>query len=120
MSSGRGACGSVGGDPVVGPFERMGARGLDGVDPRRTAERAKRRGLLQRLGAGTGEGAPAHLHDDVVERVTAAGQGGDDLVAERLATLDRQPVLVALAGERYGAAVEFAAQPQVRGIARGA
>lgn len=96
----------------------MGAGGLDSVNPRRPRQRTKLDCLPPCLGARAGESAAAHLDHDVVERaaaragrvglpVGAACQRRDDLVAERLAALYRQPVLIALAGERNRAAIKF-------------
>ena len=52
------------------------------------------------LHAGAGQRAAAHLHDEVVQRRRAAGE---HLVDQRLAAIDGQAVLVALAAERQRA-----------------
>ena len=83
-------------DRVERALQRPRALGLDGVDLRRGGDRAELRGLAQAADAGAREGAAADLDHEPVER----DAGGGELPAERLAALDREPVQVALAGER--------------------
>ena len=56
-----------GADPGVSAFERMGAGGLDGVQPGFARDRPELGGLAQALGARAGQGTTADLDDDVVE-----------------------------------------------------
>ena len=56
---------------------------------------------------------PADLHDEPVDRHARR----DDLPAERLPSLDREPVQVALAGERNSAVVDRLQEPPVRRVA---
>ena len=104
-------------DALVGPGERVGRGGLDGVDPRQPVEDAEARGFDERLDAGAGERAAADLDDEVVELAAGAQELGDHLPGERLAALDHQRVLVSLAGEGDRAAGDLLAVAQVAGVA---
>jgi hypothetical protein len=112
--AGAAACGQQGADSVVGPLERVRAGGLHGVQPRLAADRAQLGRLAQACRARAGQGAAAHLDDDVVHGGARELRG--QLVGDGLAALDRQAVLVALTGERHGPGRKLAPQPQVGGI----
>ena len=99
--------GEHGADSVVSALERVGAGGLDGVQPGHAGDRAELGRLAQALGAGAGQGAAADLDDHVVHG--RAGELGGQLVGDGLPALDGQAVLAALAGERHGPGREFLA-----------
>ena len=92
-------------DELVGAPQRRSALGLDGVDPRQRVEprraRARRRAprsrrsRARRRRPGRSAGRAS---------MPSSAEVGDELVAERRAALDREPVQVALAGERQRAA----------------
>jgi hypothetical protein len=106
--------GQPGADPAVGAFERVGAGGLDGVQPGLTRDRAELGRLAQARRARAGQGAAADLDDDVVHGGARELRG--QLVGDGLAALDRQAVLAALAGERHGPGRKLPPQPEVGGI----
>ena len=70
--------------------------------------------LAEGMDARARERSPAHLHDESVDDRA----GRDDFPPERLATLDGEPVQVALTGERDGALRERSQQPAIGRIAR--
>jgi hypothetical protein len=108
------AGGQRGANPGVGALERMRAGGLHGVQPWLPAHRAELDSLAQPRGARARQCAAAHLDDYVIHG--RARQLRRDLVGDGLAALDRQAVLVALAGERHGPAGKLLPQPQVGGV----
>ncbi len=78
------------------------------------SSRAKRDRLREALANRGRKRATADLHDDVVEPSVGVGE----LVAERAAAVDREPVVRALARERDRAARDRFAEPEHARIAR--
>ena len=107
----------AGRDAVVRTPEGPAPGGLDGVQAGLPVDRAERAGLGEGLRDGRGERPAADLHDDPVQRPALPGQLRDHLEPERLAALDGQAVLVALAGERDRPRGDRLAEPVDRRVA---
>lgn len=112
--TGLAVAGQRGANPLEGPLERVRAGGLHGVQAWLTRDRAELGGLAQPRGARAGQSAAADLDHDVVHG--RARELRCQLPGDRLAALDRQAVLVALAGERHRPGRELLAEPQVGGV----
>ena len=105
-------------DPLVGPSERPGGARLDGVETRQAIERPEGLRLGEALDDGRRERAATDLDEDAVEAaIRPPASCGGELPAERLAALDGEAVLVALAGERDRPRGDGRAQTRDRRVA---
>ena len=84
------------------------------MQPWRARQRSRSDRPRERLHARARERTAAHLHDEIVQRRGATGQ---HLVHQRLAAVDRQAVLVALAAERQRASAQRLVEAVHAGVA---
>ena len=73
------------------------------MDAGKSAQRPQVRRLAQALDARAGQGSPADLDDQVIQAAGQARDLGGKLIAQCLATLDDEPVLVLLQLRAQGA-----------------
>jgi len=108
--------------------ERIGARGLHGIDRRQGVHQAKPAGGRTSPDDRARQRAAAHLDHDRIQRaglkpafglLRASGRNLlDHLPGERLAALDGQSVVAPLAAERQGTVAQRGLERQVAGISR--